>query len=139
MSSPTVRQAARGCLESPAWPSSIPYVETFNRAPDPADVRDAFSTVYFSPTDTSRISLGMNEFEERGEIEVVVFASRGRAFADIEAAVYAIRPVILGHLWPSSITILSVDAGEVVSPGGDGLHVEARVAVPYVYYHTGGT
>lgn len=138
MSSPTVRSAMRALATSPSWPAAIPYRETFNAYVDPDTIEGAWSTTEYEISETERIALGRHEYLERGTITVRVRAPRGASFSAIEAAADAVRPVILGHVWPSSIGIQSVGAMAVLSPGGTGLHVEAEMPVQYVYQHGGG-
>lgn len=138
MSSPAVRQATRDLFASPAWPGALPYRETFNTYVDPDTIQGQWSTVRYAVTEDRRVCVGTPIFEETGEIEVQVFAERGTDFAQIESAFDAIRPVILGHLWPNVITIHTVGAMEVPSPGGAGLHVEATIPIRYTYEHQGG-
>lgn len=138
MSSPAVRTAMRALATSGTWPTALPYRETFNQYVDPATIEGAWSTLAFEITDTERIALGRHEYLERGEVTVWAFAPRGASFSEIEDAADALRPVILGHTWPSSIGVLAVGAMNVVSPGGAGLHVQASLAVEYTYQHGGG-
>ena len=138
MSSPNVRSAMRALATSGTWPGTLPYRETFNQYVDPATIESAWSTVSYGKPDTQRIALGRHEYLERGEITVHAFAPRGASFAEIEGAADALRPVILGHVWPSSIGILAVGAMDVISPGGAGLHVHAQLDVEYTYQHGGG-
>lgn len=139
MSSPAVRTAARALAESVSWPASIPFVETFNVLPDEAALKGTFSTLDFEVESDERLGIGVHEYLERGTIRIVVRSKAGQSFGDLEAAFDALRPVILGHVWPSHITITSVGAPIVAQPGGKGLHVEAEVNARYLYQHAGGT
>ena len=138
MSSPAVRSAAQSLAESGSWPASIPFSDTFNQWVDPATIRGTWSTLEFDVESDEKVGIGQHEYLERGTITVHVYAERGKAFTELGAAFDALRPVILGHLWPASISIQSVSAPDVVSPGGKGLHVHAAVAARYLYQHQGG-
>lgn len=137
MSSPAVQTAVRALMTGGSWPGGVPYVETFSKYVDPDEIDRAFSTVRFQKPQTRNTELGTPWYFEEGEFEIQLFAEVGKSFAEINGAVDAVRPVVLGHLWPGSITIQAVEAPEVVSPGGGGLHVEATVEVRYTYEHGG--
>jgi hypothetical protein len=138
MSSPAVQDAARALATGGTWPASIPFRETFNQWVDPATIDGSFSTLVFETESEERLSVGQHEYLERGTISVHIFAPRGSNYASLNAAFEAVRPVILGHLWPAHINILSAGSPEVISPGGEGMHVEAVSQVRYMYQHTGG-
>ena len=135
MSSAAVRAVSRSLAGVGGWPVALPYLDTVNDAPKPAELPDSWFTLAFQGDSDDPVGIGVGgDLREEGRVIVACLGRSGIGDGALITLAETASALIRPHFRSNGIEVRSITPPQDQDPEGEFFRID--LSVDYTRDHT---